>query len=82
MSDSRPRKNPKTQPASAGGPPRPPKTTARGAGEESPEGPHIDIPDPIVLKELASAIGQRPFLIVADMMELARRMVFPGPGGF
>ena len=78
MSDSRPRKTPKTQPASAGGPPRPPKRTARGLSDGLPEEPHIDIPDPVVLKELASALGQRPFRIVADVMELARRLVFAG----
>ena len=77
MSDSRPRKTPKTQPASAGGPPRPPKKTARGLSDDSPEGPHIGIPDPIILKELAVALGQRPFRIVADVLELGR-LVFAG----
>jgi translation initiation factor IF-2 len=77
MSDSRPGKIPKTQPASAGGPPRPPKKTARGLSDESPEGPHIDIPDPVILKELATALGQRPFRIVADVLELGR-LVFAG----
>jgi hypothetical protein len=76
MSDSRPHKSPKTQPASAGGPPRPPKKTARGLGDESPEGPHIDIPDPVILKELAAVLGQRPVRIVCDLLELARRMAF------
>jgi mannitol/fructose-specific phosphotransferase system IIA component (Ntr-type) len=37
MSDSRPDETPKTQPASAGGPPRPPKKTARGLGDEFPD---------------------------------------------
>ena len=72
MSDSRPDQTPKTQPASAGGPPRPPKKTGRGLSDESPEGPHIDIPDPVILKELAAALGQRPFRVVADLMELGR----------
>ena len=77
MSDSRSHKRPKTQPASAGGPPRPPKKTARGLGDESAEGPHIDIPDPVILRELATALGQRPFRIVADVLELGR-LVFTG----
>ena len=77
MSDSRPDKIPKTQPASAGGPPRPPKKTARDLSDESPEDRHIDIPDPVILKELATALGQRPFRIVADVMELGR-LVFAG----
>jgi hypothetical protein len=37
MSDSRSDQTPKTQPASAGGPPRPPKKTARGLGGEFPD---------------------------------------------
>jgi hypothetical protein len=72
MSDSPPRKIPKTQPVSAGGPPRPPKKTARGLDDESPQGPHINIPDPVVLKELAAALRQKPFRIVADVVELGR----------
>jgi len=45
--------------------------------DDSPEGPHIGIPDPIILKELAVALGQRPFRIVADVLELGR-LVFAG----
>jgi hypothetical protein len=48
MSDSRPDQNPKTQPASAGGPPRPPKKTARGLGGEFPDdffGPNVNVVD-------------------------------------
>jgi mannitol/fructose-specific phosphotransferase system IIA component (Ntr-type) len=48
MSDSRPDQTPKTQPASAGGPPRPPKKTARGLGDGFPDdffGPGVDIVD-------------------------------------
>jgi translation initiation factor IF-2 len=45
--------------------------------DESPEGRQIDIPDPVVLKELATALGQRPFRIVADVMELGR-LAFAG----
>ena len=78
MTDSRSRKVPKTQPASAGGPPRPPKKTARGLQDDSPGGRHIDIPDPIVLKDLAAVLDKRPFIIVADILELARRIVFVG----
>ena len=69
MSDSRPRDNPKPQSDSAGAPPRPPKQTGRGLNDESPEGPHIDIPDPVVVKELAAALRQKPFRIVADLLE-------------
>jgi mannitol/fructose-specific phosphotransferase system IIA component (Ntr-type) len=37
MNNCRLRQTPKTQPASAGGPPRPPKKTARGLGGEFPD---------------------------------------------
>jgi translation initiation factor IF-2 len=40
--------------------------------EPSPEGRHICIPDPVILKELAAALGQRPFKIVVNAMELGR----------
>ena len=46
MSDSRSDQTPKTQPASAGGPPRPPKKTARGLGDEFPDdyfGPKVNV---------------------------------------
>src|SRR5438477_8726816 len=48
MSDSRSDQTPKTQPASAGGPPRPPKKTARGLGGEFPDdffGPGVNVID-------------------------------------
>src|ERR1039458_9071644 len=48
MSDLRPDQTPKTQPASAGGPSRPPKKTARGLGDGFPDdffGPGVDIVD-------------------------------------
>ena len=48
MSDSRPDQTPKTQPAAAGGPPRPPKKTARGLGDGFPDdffGSGVDIVD-------------------------------------
>ena len=72
MSDSRLESVPKTQPASAGGPPRPPKKTARGLEDFSPEDPHIELPDPVVVKELAAALREKPFRIVAEFMELGR----------
>ncbi len=48
MGDSQPDQNPKTQPASAGGPPRPPKKTARGLGGDFPDdffGPDVSVVD-------------------------------------
>ncbi len=81
MSDSRPQKTPKTQPASAGGPPRPPKKTARNL-DDSPQEPHIDIPDPVVVGDLASALRQKPFIIVADLMELGKFATVRASVGF
>jgi len=37
----------------------------------------IQIPDPIAVKDLAEAVGQRPFRVVADLMELGQ-MKFEG----
>ena len=48
MSDSPSDQTPKPQPASAGGPPRPPKKTARGLGDEFPDdffGPKVKVVD-------------------------------------
>ena len=39
MSDPVPERLPKTQPASSGGPPQPPKKTARGLDDQSPRNP-------------------------------------------
>ena len=71
MSDSRPQKLPKTQPAGSNGPPRPPKKTARDL-DEPPQEPHIDIPDPVVVRDLASALRKKPFKIIADLMEIGQ----------
>ena len=48
MSDSRSDQTPKPQPASAGGPPRPPKKSAQGLGDEFPDdyfGPKANVVD-------------------------------------
>jgi hypothetical protein len=67
MNDTR--KIPETQPGLAGGPPRPPKKTARDLADDSPQEPHIDIPDRVVVKDLASALLKKPFMIIADIMK-------------
>lgn len=59
---------PETQSAPSGVPPRPPKKTARDLADDSPQEPHIDIPDPVVVRDLASALRKKPFKIVADIM--------------
>lgn len=61
---------PKTQPAASGGPPRPPKKTARELADDSPGDSYIHIPDPVTLRDLAVALGQKPFIIVGDAMKL------------
>ena len=42
MKDSAPDRRPKPQPAMSGGPPKPPKQTARGLEGESPDDPMSD----------------------------------------
>ncbi len=66
------RKNnaPETQPAGAGRPPRPPKKTARGLDDQSPEPVPVRIPDPVTIERLAHAVARRPVQIVADLMSL------------
>jgi hypothetical protein len=78
----RPERIPRTQPASSGGPPRPPKRTARGLEDEPSGEPHIDIPDPVVVRDLASAIRQKPFKIIADLMEVGEFTNVHGAVGF
>jgi hypothetical protein len=71
MSDAPPDRIPKTQASAAGsGPPRPPKKTARDVGDGSPDGNRIEIPDPISVKDLAAALGVKPFEVISDAMEL------------
>jgi len=62
---------PQTQPSFSGRPPRPPKITARGL-EDSGDDPDriIHIPDPVVVRDLATALKLKPFKIVADLMRL------------
>ena len=68
MSDRSPDQTPQTKPAAAGGPPKPPKKTTKGVGDDSPDHRELEIPDPITVKELAIRLAQRPFIIVADLM--------------
>jgi translation initiation factor IF-2 len=82
MSESNSRRIPKTKPAAAGAPPRPPKKTARDLADESPEEPHVDIPDPIAVRDLASKLQQKPFMIIADLMELGEFRTVRATVGF
>ena len=72
MSKPCPEKVPKTQPAFAGGPPKPPKKTVRGLADGSSKEPYIDIPDPITLADLAAALSENPVFIVADLLKPGR----------
>ena len=82
MSESSKKKTLKTQPAATGGPPRPPKRTARGLEDQPPDEPHIDIPDPVVVRDLASALRQKPFRIIAHLMEVGEFANVHGTVGF
>jgi translation initiation factor IF-2 len=72
MSDAAPERVPRTQPAFSGRPPGPPKRTARGLEDGSPDHPGktIYLPDLVAVRDLASAMGVKPFKIVADLMAL------------
>lgn len=62
---------PKTQPAFSGHPPKPPKTTARELGDQTDQpGKPVYLLDPVVVRDLASALQLKPFKVVADLMEL------------
>lgn len=69
-----PGKVPDTQAAAAGGPPHPPppprKLTARDLLEPGEPSRRIYVPDYISVKELAGLMGQKPFKVVADVLEL------------
>jgi len=50
--------------------------TARDLADDSPQEPHIDIPDQVVVRNLASALRKKTFKIVADIMRFG---VFVNP---
>ena|SRR6266581_5826239 len=62
------------KPGFTGGPPKPPDHADPGAGDKAPEGRDklIRIADPVVLRDLANALAQKPFRIIADLMELGQ----------
>ncbi len=71
MSEPAEEKFPQTQPSFSGRPPRPPKITARGLDDSDDDADKvIHIPDPVVVKDLASALKLKPFKVVADLMQL------------
>jgi hypothetical protein len=72
MSDAVPERIPATQPAFSGGPPGPPKITARGLEDAPPDDPDktIYLLDQVVVRDLASVIGVKQFKIVADLLAL------------
>src|SRR5262245_56414343 len=82
MSDSRSQKTPKTQPKGSGGPPKPPKKTGRSLEDQPSDEPHIDIHDPVVVRDLASALRQKPFKIIADLLEVGEFANVRGTVGF
>jgi len=71
VSDAASKPTPETQPSFFGRPPRPPKITARNL-EDQPNDPGktVYLIDPVVVRDLASAIQVKPFKVVADLMEL------------
>jgi hypothetical protein len=61
---------PQTQPSFSGRPPRPPKITARGLEDSDDPEKIIHIPDPVIVRDLATALKVKPFKVVADLMQL------------
>lgn len=62
---------PKTQPAFSGGPPSPPKITARDLEDQPGDpGKTVYLLDSMVVRDLAAALGLKPFVVVADLLEL------------
>ena len=72
MTDSDYTEAPRTNPLAGSAPPKPPKKTARALADPDPGKAEIDLPDPVSVKDLAAALRQRPFKIVAEVMELGQ----------
>lgn len=71
MSDLCEEPTPKTEPAFPGRPPRPPKSTARALEDRVDDpGKTVFLLDPVLVRDLASALQLKPFKVVADLMEL------------
>jgi translation initiation factor IF-2 len=64
------RQNHDHRPVVGTGPLRPPNGTGVGVPGAGGEEPHIDIPDPVVVRDLASALRLKPFRIIADLLEV------------
>lgn len=62
---------PQTKPSFSGGPPRPPKMTARDM-EDQPDDPAnvVYLVEPVAVGDLARWLHLKPFKVVADLMEL------------
>jgi len=74
MSDAVPERKPRTQPALGGRPPGSPKIAA-GDPEDWPAdhpGKTIYLLDQVVVRDLAAAMGVKPFKIVAELLALER----------
>lgn len=56
---------PLTQAAASGSPPKPPKRTSRNFQDPEPGGEPVYLPDPVVVLDLAPALNQKPFKVVA-----------------
>ena len=72
MPEPRDNEFPKVQSAGAGGPPAPPKRTALDQDDESPDPVPVRIPDPVSMKDLATALARRPVEIAVDLMMQGR----------
>ena len=44
--------------------------SGRDSDDQPPEGQFIEVPDPVAVKDLATALHIRPFVVIADLMEM------------
>ena len=71
MSDLSNARLPETKPTFSGGPPLPPTLTAQGLADPPGDpGKRIFLTDSMQVRDLALALGIKPFKVVADLMEL------------
>ena len=62
---------PRTQASFSGGPPRPPKVTARHLEDQPDDPDKIIYPvEPIAVSDLARLLHLKPFKVVADLLEM------------
>jgi hypothetical protein len=60
----------KPRTATGGEPVRVPRKKAHDSEEREPDGPFVEIPDPIVVADLAALLKLKPFVLIGELMHL------------